>query len=854
MHDIGKFYQRADPDHSRQSKRLSTQIKNMEGHWCPLFNGTYSHKHVLWTGAFFEEIEPKLKPLLEGAGLSYGEMMNIAAAHHNPTRTDLLQCIIQKADHYSSGIDRTKSQNAAREGAEERETFRTKPMRSIFEGISLTGNYPDSANYKYRLPLTGIALDEKYFPQEKGVAETVDYAPLWEDFMGEVHHLDVRTLEAFSDTMLYLLEKYTSRIPSTTIHLPDVSLFEHLKSTAAFALAIYDYCTANDITDIGAMDGDPFLLIGGDVSGIQKFIYNIISKGAAKNLKGRSFYLQLLVDTIVAHFVKETKLYAGNVVYASGGSFYILAPNTKEVRDKADAIEIQIARALFKEHGLQLSLVTDTIAFGERQIFAGKVTEDNIGSLWKGLVDKLGKKKGAKLGPILLEKFDSLFEAERVDSKEGRDAITMDELGTQRKKLDDGTMVNLSTYLQIELGKCLKSTKYQIISSEALTYFNADHSIQPLGLGIYHYFISDKELKEHENKLRNSADNVKVVYFNNEEFTKTRLARGVNNSYGFVWYGGNDYPKNNGEPKSFNELCGDDDADGGKPSLVRLGILRMDVDNLGRIFKQGFHPEKRTFSRYSTLSRSLDFFFKGYLNKIWSGKEAFKNNTQIVYSGGDDLFIVGKWVDVIAFGAEIRTAFKRWTCDNPELTLSGGVAAVSAKFPLLKAAAFAEDFEKAAKAHAYGKVEKNALAFLNMLQDAGDEVFFAFNWDTEFPVVLELKNRIGKMIDDEELASGFTSDMLNLMAQADFRITGQRKYYPQNLDVLWLIAYKFKRAQKDKAEELTKFLKEWQTNIMSGRMTIDGTEKMNESVYHPLQILAVAARWAAFEERSKSKN
>ncbi len=66
-------------------------------------------------------------------------------------------------------------------------------------------------------------------------------------------------------------------------------------------------------------DQKPFLLVGGDLSGIQKYIYGIIARGAAKNLKGRSFYLQLLIDNIVNFLIKELELFDANIIYKTGG-------------------------------------------------------------------------------------------------------------------------------------------------------------------------------------------------------------------------------------------------------------------------------------------------------------------------------------------------------------------------------------------------------------------------------------------------------------------------------------------------------------------------------------------------------
>ena len=46
----------------------------------------------------------------------------------------------------------------------------------------------------------------------------------------------------------------------------------------------------------------------------------------------------------------------------------------------------------------------------------------------------------------------------------------------------------------------------------------------------------------------------------------------------------------------------------------KMGILKMDVDNLGKIFSRGL--ENPSISRVSTLSSFMDLFFSGYINQI----------------------------------------------------------------------------------------------------------------------------------------------------------------------------------------------------------------------------------------------
>ncbi len=80
-----------------------------------------------------------------------------------------------------------------------------------------------------------------------------DYARLWKGF--ETDFASIRSSDNHFniDVILHLLEKYTSAIPSITLKIygdddeetyrkhPDVSLFDHLKMTAAITLCLYHY-------------------------------------------------------------------------------------------------------------------------------------------------------------------------------------------------------------------------------------------------------------------------------------------------------------------------------------------------------------------------------------------------------------------------------------------------------------------------------------------------------------------------------------------------------------------------------------------------------------------------------------
>lgn len=865
LHDIGKFYQRADSDGTTKSRLLSQRVKNLEGVLCPSYKGRTSHKHVLWTAQYIDEISAHLNQYLNpDQNLKTDLLLRTASAHHKPET--FIEKIIQKADHYSSGADRSVSDEAWKDAVEEEDkkwdSFKRICMRSVFETVSLTTNKLN--DYQYRLPVKEICLDN-YFPITTGTKdEAPDYKELWKKFTTEVQFIQSRSFKTFSETLLFLLDKYTSRIPSSTIHLPDVSLYDHAKTTAAFAVCLFDYVIENgyDQTErIPQIEEQPFLLIGGDLSGIQKFIYDIAARGAAKNLKGRSFYLQLLVDNIVRFTLDELELFDANIIYSSGGSFYLLAPNTDKVKQVLGNIEKEISGKLFEHHGTDLFLAVDYIAFGENELYYKKGNR-SIGTVWTDLSEKLGIKKGRRYSHIIENEFERLFEPQKVSTDKKRDYITGGELKANFRYLDDDKHqpVNNSTWQQIELGKKLKDTDYWILSNQELTYFKEEF-YNPIGIGYYNYFLSSTRFESEKDKLKLSADNVRVIYFNKNNFLDT-LHKGIDNIYGFAWYGGNNYPQNKfNDPKTFTELSGVEfDKPNYKereqkrvagPELVRMGILRMDVDNLGAIFRRGIPEEKRSFSRYCTLSRGLDYFFKGHLNALWRDNHDYKQFTQIIYAGGDDLFIVGKWDILTKMAKDIYDNFKKWTCHNPDLSISGGMAIVGSKFPILKGATYSEEYEKDAKNHVWNHKEKDAFALFGYntinRQQQTDDIIFSFNWQYEYEVVVKLKQEIAEL----GLPSGFAGEIYNLMQQASFKFNKEtQQYEPENYRVIWLVAYQFKRAMKDSNNtDIKQFLNKWIKNIMTGKIENEGKSFLITK-YHSLQILALTARWGALEKRS----
>jgi CRISPR-associated protein Csm1 len=857
LHDIGKFYQRADENGVAKSTLISREIKSLESSFCPSYKGIPSHKHVLWTAQFFIDFEQHLKNLFyHEKSVSVDKLMRLSAIHHNPAIQNIKEMIIQKADHYSSGADRSLIDDAWKDSEEEDDkkwdSFRRIKMRSVFEGISLNHKQeePWTTDYKYKIPLTRLELSNNYFPAEND--DTLpDYKTLWRDFTSEVKFIQTNSFKTFTETLLALLKKYASNIPSSTQHLPDVSLFDHLKTSAAFAVCLYDYLAENKFSTLPSRADKPFLLIGGDLSGIQKFIYGIIARGAAKNLKGRSFYLHLLVDNIVQALVDELELFDSNIIYSSGGGFYLLAPNNSSITEKLILFNRKIEKQLFDFHKTDLYFSFAAVPFGEEEIyFSNNSGKRTIGNVWEDLTRELSNNKEKRFKHLIETEYDTFFMPGESGGIREKDAITGEEIAGKSIKLDDHTLSSY-TYSQIQLGERLRNSDYWLISREILPYFPKEAlAFEPIKLGYFNYFIAKSffDDPDNRNKLKKSADRIRAVAINEMNFLESPQ-KGIDNIYGFDFYGGNKYPESkwHSMPKVFEELAGVEFADDLRikrktsPALIRIGILRMDVDNLGVIFRRGLSIDKRSFSRYSVLSRSLDYFFKGYLNTIWN-QEKYKELTQIIYAGGDDLFLIGKWEILIEMASEINTEFRKWTCHNPDLTLSGGLAFVYPKFPILKSSAMSEIEEKNGKNHEYGLVKKNSISMFS----------FPVNWDTEFIFLSKLKEEIKILLDQKGLYQGFSSDMFNLMESAKLSkpTESEDKFKLMNYQVIWHTAYNFKRAmQRNKNDHVKTFFAKWIELIYTGKIP-----EIPETKYHSIQFLALAARWASLELRNATKN
>lgn len=161
--------------------------------------------------------------------------------------------------------------------------------------------------------------------------------------------------------------------------------------------------------------------------------------------------------------------------------------------------------------------------------------------------------------------------------------------------------------------------------------------------------------------------------------------------------------------------------------IPRLGVLRMDVDNLGEIFSKGLshyrnregEPERfHSLARITTLSSQLAAFFTDILPRLIEQHPDWSSRVTVVYAGGDDLFLLGAWDALPDVALSIHENFKEYCCHNPTFSISGGIAVTGGRFPIYKSAEMAGTAEQAAKDHetvfdGRSPQKKNSFTFLD---------------------------------------------------------------------------------------------------------------------------------------------
>lgn len=728
LHDIGKVIQRATGERK---------------------------KHALVGADWFDEIA-------DNQVISDQIRYHMANYQSDKLSNDHLAYITYIADNIASGVDRRQSNEESDEDASAKIWDTYTNQADIF---NVFGAQTDKRYFKptvLNLKSEPNFASATYEPLSKG-----DYAAIATRIKNELAEFEFN--QAQIDSLLNLFEATLSFVPSSTNtkEIADISLAEHSRLTAAFALAIYDYLEDKGrhnykedlFTKASAFyEEEAFLLASFDLSGIQDFIYNIATSGAAKQLKARSLYLDFMSEYIADSLLDKLGLNRANLLYVGGGHAYFVLANTEKTVETLVQFEKDFNQFLLANFQTRLYVAFGWGSFAAKDIMSELNSPESYRQVYQKASRMISEKKISRYDYqtlILLNRGGKSSERECEICHSVENLVSYYDQKVcdicrglyqfSKEIAHDHFIITENEGLPIGPNACLKGLAFEKLSQESFSRVYVKNDYKAGTVKATHVFVGDYQCDE---------------IYNYAALSKNENGLGIK----------------------------------------RLAVVRLDVDDLGAAFMAGFSQQGNgqysTLSRSSTFSRSMSLFFKVYINQFASDKKL-----SIIYAGGDDVFAIGSWQDIIAFTVELRQNFIKWT--NGKLTLSAGIGLFADKTPISLMAHQTGELEEAAKGN-----EKDSISLFssdytfkfdqfitNVYDDKLEQIRYFFNHQDE-----RGKNFIYKLI--ELLRNYESEEKMNVARLA---------YYLTRLEELT------DKEERDKFKQFKKLFFKWYTNNESDR-------------------------------------
>jgi len=666
LHDVGKLALRAGETPSQT--------------WDDEAQALYRYKHALLSA----DAAVRLLPA------PWQEALAGAALHHRPEGR--LATLVALGDRLSSG-EREKREGSAPERLE-----------AVLTRVRLSDDQ-STAKPAY-LPLRPLCVDkDTIFPtcDAPGGSLRDAYAALWQGLSNQLRELrniaegEGVDRRAYLDTLLDVMRTFTWCVPSAAYRaVPDVSLYDHSRMTAALAACLCwrtDDELAELLTEPGRSEEVVALLVGGDVSGVQDFLYTVTPRGAASALRGRSFYLQMLTDAVVGYLLRRLGLPPTNVVYASGGRFFLLAP--PEAKDQLAEAQRYVSRVLLRHHGGDLYVALAGEPLSGRDFYEGRMANK-----WAGVAASLRLGKERRFLELGADLHHLLFEPWRDQGNQQRECgVCHHEHADVRPDGETEVLKCPACRAYEQYGDGLRRAKYLALIDVEPAFDGddgpagtPDDVLAALGLRL--------RLPSAPGEVDVEGERVRILALTDE--ARKDLGPGPRTSVGRRFLV-NVTPEREGKIKTTDKLA---EASRG---ISRLGALRMDVDNLGRIFSVGL-GKLASLSRLAQLSFAISLYFEGWVETLAREFNPPDGDHRVysIYSGGDDLFFVGSWDALADLARAIRRDFTVYCAGHPDLHVSGGMVLVGERYPLYQAADDAGKAEDQAKT----RPGKDAFTFL----------------------------------------------------------------------------------------------------------------------------------------------
>lgn len=783
LHDIGKFWQRTE------DKAVEKNVRSMYGDFYRY--GAGRPRHQAWGAYFCDRFveDPQVR--------------RAVLYHHD--EGDALITLVRVADWLSAG-ERDKQESGGVQGSE-------TDVRQMVSPASLVRlPFKPEAPPAYK-PLE--PLSEEAYPQASPYSHPQEYyARLWERFETQLKPRPNLHTCAGLQALCSLLEEYTSNVPAAYFYSqPDVSLWGHLKTTAAIAFALWrefgsfplspDALVPKGLAHVEAwlrtsgvsgranMDLPRLSVLMGDISGIQDLVYDVEIDGAMRALRGKSFYISYLLWVIARWILSKERLSLPNLLYCGGGHFLILGPGG--MADRVEDMERHIDDVLYRAHGGRVAvlLAADTLGLDE-------LMGNAFGDVLARVRERMEEKKHHKFFSLVADPSSGFFEAEFA-------ANTCSHCGRSQEYAAGGCPFCTSF---ITLGEELVKSEYLVESrQEVRRHDNICHFFQVLEeFGWKAEFSSGSVTLPSGREVYRWALKERVLDIERMEGILRITTK---------------MPGSGGRIRTLDEMA--KSASG----LKLWGILRGDVDNLGEIFRIGLGG-KRSISRIASLSMELVQFFSIELQRIIDEFD----NVACIYSGGDDFLLIGRWDKLPEVAEKICDGFSSYCGHNPSFTVSmAAVISPDVKYPVYRVAVEAGECLETAKGYT-----RKVRGRDDTYEETAKAAFYLFSqpvgWE-EMQAIVDIKDHLVTALEQD--VSRHLLFVLQRAAEEEKLYKEEWGYTP-----VWRVFYSLTRLAGSARQGAAKEACAWLLEHVVGK----------DNRLHPFLLLAT--RWAEFLTRQES--
>ncbi len=626
LHDIGKMISR------------STKYQKVVG----AKNGRHQESSVMFLRWMEKEQILQSNPVLE----------EVVQRHHEDPRIDeeylvqkcpdeyirKLAYIVSRADTYSSK-DR-------RELGDKSSYYTTRALDSTIEQLKLTSPPAGKTNKHYRLnPLTANTIFPKLYEKN----EQIELEDLIDCFMAEIRRLEFYTAKQLIVGLDELMRRYTWCIPAdTTKEISDISLYEHSRTSAAFAQCLYRfYNEAPGIAQIKENQlkkdtNKAFIIVAIEFDGLSAYVEDLrTNTKATKRLRGRTAYAKLLKEAIALAITHHLNLSHLCNVWEQGDIIYFILPNT-------DAEFVKMRNIIHFANKELYSAFDGNIYLNASAMQRSGVDVQKFNEVLWTMSDKLEKAKSRKWStdiiaqPITSSYKSSVSKCPICDDR----TVTKGQFQCKQCELELNLADDMAKHSMVE---------WLFDSSEkAYCILNRLPKVR---------FVNEVDVKQSQYLMRLSLP-TKVEEITIPAITSFSASITSTNF--------------NGELKTFEELAT------GATGAEYLGVFRCKVKSLNLLYQYGLvtdDEDSTSISRLGTVNMLLQYFFKAHFQqkvqckKVDQVKFGHKNvevhweNHSIIDASNEGLVLVGPWNELPAVAKAFKDAFAEFTCNNSEVEL-----------------------------------------------------------------------------------------------------------------------------------------------------------------------------------------